>query len=229
MSKSTALAERSTTVTPAEALKLVRDHVRAKYVEAKKAPAQQFKQIAKEVGGQVDKLDRAVVEDVKRLAIRLAAIARRSGGAGYNTNKAAPAIQAASKKLFVISAELESVVANDVEIPLFEAPDEASFFGYGYEDIRRVKIGRGYGNVDLAEFEGDADLLRDHLSDLVGHHDGLRDEVHELLAGVTITMPAAEPEADEATDKPAKRGRKAATTPGPIYIEEEDEDEDGEA
>lgn len=211
MSRSTALAERKEQVTPEQLLAVVQNFAKEKFQEARAQTKEAARGIDTMCGGQTEKLDRDVVEQGRTWATRLAIIARRqSGPNSYSPSKVAVAIQAVTKKVYAAIGELEAIVANDIEIPLFNNPKdlEQQIFGggpYGIGDIRKAKLKDvldGIDEEDLADPKAINQIVKDFFAESVGEH--IADGVQDLLERYEV-LPTKEALPDGA--KPGKRGR----------------------
>jgi hypothetical protein len=203
-----------------EALELVKKHVSTEYDAARKAHNNAFRDIEKEVGGQTERLDRAVIDQGRAWAMRLAVIARRTSAGsrsnysnGFQTSKAGPTIEAAVKKIFSLIGELEAIVAVDMEVSLFEPVRKEEYFGsdYGMDSIKKLKatdVTEGFDDSD--DVESRAGIVVETIVEACGEK--MDQSVRELLEGYEIDVPAPEVpgEEDAATANGGRRRRKRA-------------------
>lgn len=142
MAESTQLAERGKEkITAAAAIELVKKFVKDRYKEDKANSDRALAEARTFAGGQVERLDKDVIDQGRQWATRLALISRQTSGSGYQASKSGSAIAGAVKKVFAVVGELEALVATDTEISLFQKVDADDYYPrYGGADIRRLKV-----------------------------------------------------------------------------------------
>lgn len=201
---STQLAERGKEkISLGQALELVKEFAKKRYKEDRSNRDRALAHARDLAGGQVERLDKDVVDQGRQWATRLAMISRTTAGSGYQTSKSSVAIAAACKKVFGIIGELEALAATDTEIPLFAQIQEEEYFGDHYSDIRKTTV------KSLSEWFGPGesvglDQLLDQVTMDVGS--GVSEGIREFLAQYEIE-PIIVPDEPEGV-KPAKNSRR---------------------
>ena len=204
----TTLAERGKErISAAEAIERVKTLVKNRYKDDKADSDRALAEARNFAGGQVERIDKDVIEQGRKWATRLALISRAtasgSGAGYYQTSKPNAALVPIVKKIFGILGELEAVVATDSELPLFSPVHERDYYGERYgpdHDIRKLNVGHITKAGDPGETI-DHDAIVDMISESVGESVG--EAVTELLAQFEIE-PIVIPEEPE---KPRRNGR----------------------
>lgn len=177
----TTLAERGKErISAAEAIERVKTLVKNRYSDDKADSDRALEEARKFAGGQVERVDKDVIEQGRKWATRLALISRStasgSGSSYYQTSKPNAALVPLVKKIFGIIGELEAAVATDSELPLFSPVNERDYYGDTYapdHDIRKLKV----AHITKAGEPGetiDHDSIVDMISESVGEKIGNR-------------------------------------------------------
>lgn len=204
MAEGTQLAERGKEqITAAAAIELLKKFIKERYKADKVESDRAIEQARQFAGGQIERLDKDVIDQGRQWATRLALISRQTAGSGYQASKSGAALGATVKKIFAIVGELEALMAVDTEISLFGKLEERDYYGY---DTLRVK-GRTVKDLvaDLANMGEpgeiiDAESIIATLTDDLGEK--VQDAAIALLSQYEIE-PIVVPE-----EEPAKNGRR---------------------
>jgi hypothetical protein len=202
MAEGTQLAERGKEkITAAAAIELVKKFVKDRHKEDKANSDRYLTQARDFAGGQVEQLDKSVVDQGRRWATRLALISRTTAGSGYQASKSSQALAGLCKKVFAILGELEAVMATDTEISLFQKVDDNDYFGLS-TDFNKMSVRTLTEYCDPGETL-DQGAIVERLIDDLGEKVG--DAVTELLSQYEIE-PIIVPGKEEGA--PAKNGRR---------------------
>ncbi|HEX3458504.1 MAG TPA: hypothetical protein VHR97_11170 [Candidatus Baltobacteraceae bacterium] len=199
-----ALAERGKEkISAAAAIELVKKFAKDRYKEDKANSDRALAHAREMAGGQIERIDKDVIEQGRAWATRLALISRTTGnGSGpsyYQASRPNAAVVPIVKKLFGIIGELEAIVATDTEISLFQKPDENDYFGFG-EGLKKLTVASLTEDADPGDTIKAEDIVEGLVEEL---GDPVREGVVELLKQYEIE-PIVVPE----DQKPAKNGRR---------------------
>lgn len=167
MAEGTNLAERGREkISAAAAIELAKKFAKDRYKADLSNSDHALAEARSFAGGQVERLDKDVIDQGRQWATRLALVSRTTAGNGYQASKASASVAGACKKVFAIIGELEALVATDTEISLFQKVDKDDYFGgYGRDDFKRLSV------ADLTEGREPGDALE---------HADIVDQIHDM-------------------------------------------------
>jgi hypothetical protein len=190
-------------ITAAAAIELAKKFVKDRYKEDKLNNDRALAQARDFAGGQIERVDKDVVDQGRQWATRLAMISRRTAGSGYNTSRPAAALVPIVKKLYGLIGELEAMMATDTEISLFQKVDETEYFGYAGA-LKKLSVRELTEYCDPGETVEQSTIV-EFLVDGLGEKVG--DAVEELLGQYEIE-PIVVPGEQEGAPANGKRPRR---------------------